>query len=286
MKVDVKIAGASYSEVPSILIPLKSGGKARFCEVSDTTAEPGDVIQGKRFYTSDGELVVGTADISTGVDNRKKVTLIQKDHQTITITSNPVELSSQTDTNGNTVYATEYQNMINIRLKSDDGYYVGKITVNGTEQDYEEPNRKAVSISVPISNGMIVSATDAILVPTLSFNDVNLTLAGQGVQNGLGCLFMTSTQSPDVPGIDGAIAVSNSTSKGVFFVLKGDQPYDKCTVEITTDSGVTNTVELSYINDSDFGAIMIGQISDALYAYFEDKAEMNAEAILKIKVVS
>ena len=39
MKVDVKIAGASYNEVPSVLLPLTAGGKARFCEVSDTTAE-------------------------------------------------------------------------------------------------------------------------------------------------------------------------------------------------------------------------------------------------------
>ena len=38
MKVDVKIAGANYTEVPSILLPLTAGGKARFCEVSDTTA--------------------------------------------------------------------------------------------------------------------------------------------------------------------------------------------------------------------------------------------------------
>ena len=35
MKVDVKMAGNSYSGVPSVLIPLKSGGKARFCEVYD-----------------------------------------------------------------------------------------------------------------------------------------------------------------------------------------------------------------------------------------------------------
>ena len=29
MKVDVKIAGASYSEVPAVLLPLKNGGRAR-----------------------------------------------------------------------------------------------------------------------------------------------------------------------------------------------------------------------------------------------------------------
>lgn len=81
MKVDVKIAGANYTEVPSILLPLTAGGKARFCEVSDTTAEIGDVARGKKFYTADGELVEGTANVSVGVDTRKKITLVQKDHQ-------------------------------------------------------------------------------------------------------------------------------------------------------------------------------------------------------------
>jgi hypothetical protein len=47
MKVDVKIAGTNYTEVLSILLPLTAGGKARFCEVSDTTAEIGDVARGK-----------------------------------------------------------------------------------------------------------------------------------------------------------------------------------------------------------------------------------------------
>ena len=115
MKVDVKIAGANYTEVPSILLPLTAGGKARFCEVSDTTAEIGDVARGKKFYTADGELVEGTANVSSGGDTRKKITLVQKDHQKITITCNHPELSMQHDTDRNAVYATEYQNMLDIR---------------------------------------------------------------------------------------------------------------------------------------------------------------------------
>lgn len=181
MKVNVTIAGASYSEVPSILIPLKNGGRARFCEVSDTTAKAADVAKGKKFYTSEGELVTGTADLSQA-DARKTITLIQKEHQTITLTCNHPELSSQTDSDGNTVYATTYQDTLSINLKADTDYYAGKITINGEEQENSSTNPQLAYISAPISNGMIVSATDAAPIPTVPFTDVSLTMTGQGTQ--------------------------------------------------------------------------------------------------------
>lgn len=72
MKVDVKLAGNSYSGVPSVLIPLKSGGKARFCEVSDTTAKASDVAQGKTFYDADGNYTRGS-DFKTCQSYRLKI---------------------------------------------------------------------------------------------------------------------------------------------------------------------------------------------------------------------
>lgn len=284
MKVDVKIAGASYSKVPSILIPLQDGGKARFCEVSDTTAKAADVGKGKKFYTSEGELVVGTANLSQ-VDTRKKITLIQKEHQTITLTCNHPNLSSETDSNGNTVYATEYQDTLDISLRSDSNHYAGKITINGEIQENPNSNPQIAYVSVPISDGMIVSATDAILIPTISFTDVSLTMMGQGPQMFMGYLFVTIKQSPESPKVAGVVTVGGEERKGVLFLLEGEQRYEGCKVELTTGAGISDTTEFSCDKDTDMGVTMGGKISDELFSYLVESLKTNAEVVLTVKVV-
>lgn len=284
MKVNVTIAGASYSEVPSILIPLKNGGRARFCEVSDTTAKAADVAKGKKFYTSEGELVIGTADLSQA-DTRKKITLIQKAHQKIEISSNHPDLSSQTDSDGNAVYATTYQDYLNIGLTADADYYAGKITINGTEQESSSSNPQIAYVSVPISDGMVVSATDAVPIPAVPFTDVSLTMTGQGSQWLMGHLLMTTKQSPESPKIAGVGALESGTHKGLLFLIDEEKRYAGCKVEITTGTGISDTTELSYSKDVDLGVTMGGEISDALYSYLAESSEANAEVILTVKVV-
>ena len=61
MSKDVTLMGASYADVPAVVLPQTGGGSATFYEVSDTTAAAADVASGKYFYAADGTRTLGTA---------------------------------------------------------------------------------------------------------------------------------------------------------------------------------------------------------------------------------
>lgn len=67
MAQNITLLGASYSDVPSVLLPKTGGGTASFTDVSDTTATAADVAQGVYFYTAAGVRTVGTSQ-GGGVD--------------------------------------------------------------------------------------------------------------------------------------------------------------------------------------------------------------------------
>ena len=66
MSQNISLWGATYSDVPSVLLPKSGGGTASFTDVTDTTAAAADVASGKYFYTSTGVKTAGTA--SSGPD--------------------------------------------------------------------------------------------------------------------------------------------------------------------------------------------------------------------------
>ena len=61
MAQNITLLGASYSAVPSVLLPKTGGGQASFVDVTDTTAAAADVASGKLFHAADGTLATGTA---------------------------------------------------------------------------------------------------------------------------------------------------------------------------------------------------------------------------------
>ena len=61
MAQNITLLGASYSDVPSVLLPKTGGGTASFTDVTDTTAAAADVASGKYFYTAAGVFTQGTA---------------------------------------------------------------------------------------------------------------------------------------------------------------------------------------------------------------------------------
>ena len=57
----VKIAGATYSDVPAVLLPkADNSGNARFTDTSDATATASEIQQGYTAYGSDGTKLIGT----------------------------------------------------------------------------------------------------------------------------------------------------------------------------------------------------------------------------------
>jgi len=68
MAQNVTVAGASYSDVPSVALPKTGGGTSSFFDVSDTTAAASDVASGKYFYTAAGVRTEGTSSGGGGGD--------------------------------------------------------------------------------------------------------------------------------------------------------------------------------------------------------------------------
>lgn len=61
MAQNITLMGASYPDVPAVLLPKTGGGQATFTDVADTTAAAADVASGKYFYTAAGVRTQGTA---------------------------------------------------------------------------------------------------------------------------------------------------------------------------------------------------------------------------------
>lgn len=66
MAQNVTIAGASYTDVPAILIPKTGGGTANFVDTSSDTVTADKLLSGYTAHGADGSLVTGTIAVYDG----------------------------------------------------------------------------------------------------------------------------------------------------------------------------------------------------------------------------
>lgn len=108
MAQEVKLMGATYSDVPSVMLPDANDTLHQFTDVSDTTAEAADVVAPKTFYNSAGQRTVGTG---TGG------AVISVNGQTGTVVLDAADVGALPDT---TVIPTKTSDLIN-----DSGFMTG-----------------------------------------------------------------------------------------------------------------------------------------------------------------
>ena len=67
MAKNITLMGASYSDVPAVVLPQTGGGIARFDDASVTTATASDVAEGKVFLSADGTITTGSSSGGGGI---------------------------------------------------------------------------------------------------------------------------------------------------------------------------------------------------------------------------
>lgn len=122
MAQNITLMGASYSAVPSVLLPKTGGGTASFVDVTDTTALAADVASGKYFYAADGTRTLGTASGGGG----SSFELLSSSELTVKTTSTSAA-SAGTVALGSSAYTKDKIIWVCIRDKSGKraGYFYG-----------------------------------------------------------------------------------------------------------------------------------------------------------------
>lgn len=143
MAQNITLMGASYSDVPSILLPKTGGGTASFVDITDTTAAAVDVASGKYFYTAAGVRTQGTAS-GGGTSPWTKLASQENSVNTTSTTA----ASAFTIALGSTYFTKDKIIWVHIRDKSGkrDGYFYGSDTffIN-----YQKANGSTSTMSVP-----------------------------------------------------------------------------------------------------------------------------------------
>ena len=124
MAQNIRLMGATYNDVPAVLLPKSSGGSARFTDATVTTAEEADVASGKTFIKADGSIGTGSASGGGG----SNYTLVHEMDVTANTTStSATSLTTYTNTQ---LWTTDKIVYVRIRDKAGKraGYFYGSDT--------------------------------------------------------------------------------------------------------------------------------------------------------------
>lgn len=141
MAQNITLLGASYADVPSILLPKTGGGTASFVDITDTTAAASDVASGKYFYTSAGARTQGTSSGGGGWTKIGNTTEL-----TVSTTSTSAA-SAGTISIGSAYYTKNYIIYVRIRDKSGkrNGYFYGS---DSYFMNWQNANESTTTLSV------------------------------------------------------------------------------------------------------------------------------------------
>lgn len=120
---NITLLGASYSDVPGVVLPKTGGGQALFTDTSPTTATAADVASGKIFFDSTGTQQTGTNSGGGGS--------VQTDTKTATASNYPTSLSF-TSMKGEPKMFTVRLNASVSSSGNTTYYYIVDITSHGT----------------------------------------------------------------------------------------------------------------------------------------------------------
>lgn len=172
MAQNITLLGASYSDVPGVVLPKTGGGTALFTDVADTTAVAEDVAEGKLFHLADGSLATGTASGGGASIDTKTLTNSSNTATSLQFTSMKgvpiaffLRCTTQIVSSGNTSY-----------------YYVDNMRYNGT-------NTQGTYVRIGSTRGIYPDTTHY----RYSYSGTTLTVTSTGSRTGAGGSFYNGT---------------------------------------------------------------------------------------------
>lgn len=216
MAQNITLLGASYTDVPSVLLPKTGGGTARFDDITDANVTVGDVADGVSFYTNDGVKRIGSLDRTMNVNIG---TASVDDETLIVVGGGSATLQTKTAT------PTESTQTIT----PDSGYDgLSQVTVNPIPSNYIIPSG---SISIT-QNGTVDVSQYASAVVNVSGSSKNVQIAN---------------------GVNRVATTSYSAVSGQTLTVAATGTYDVYWSGYRSSTSGTSGSQL-YIDDAEYGS--------------------------------